>query len=113
MQILEMDEPEEINGKYIGGLLHEKFLNAAIVLTLGSEGSVCILEDEYVEQPIYKVKAVDTTAAGDTYTGYFIAGILNGKTIKESMDTASKASAIAVTRQGAAPSIPVLEEVIG
>lgn len=113
MQILEMDEPEEINGKYIGGLLHEKFPNAAIVLTLGSEGSVCILEDEYVEQPIYKVKAVDTTAAGDTYTGYFIAGILNGKTIKESMDTASKASAIAVTRQGAAPSIPVLEEVIG
>ena len=81
------------------------------MLTLGSEGSVCISDDEYVEQSIYKVKAIDTTAAGDTYTGYFIAGILNGKTIKESMDIASKASAIAVTRQGAAPSIPVLEEV--
>lgn len=111
MQILEMDEPEEINGKYIGGLLHEKFPDATIVLTLGSEGSVCISEDEYVEQSIYKVKAVDTTAAGDTYTGYFIAGILNGKTIKESMDTASKASAIAVSRQGAAPSIPSIEEI--
>ena len=111
MQILEMEETEEIDGKYISGLLHEKFPNATIVVTLGSKGSVCISENEYAEQPIYKVKAVDTTAAGDTYTGYFIAGILNGKTIKESMDMASKASAIAVTRQGAAPSIPVMEEV--
>ena len=111
MQILEMDKPEEIDGKYIASLLHERFKDATIVLTLGSEGSVCISDDEYVEQSIYKLKAIDTTAAGDTYTGYFIAGILNGKTIKESMDIASKASAIAVTRQGAAPSIPVLEEV--
>ena len=111
MQILKMDKPEEIDGKYIASLLHERFKDATIVLTLGSEGSVCISDDEYVEQSIYKVKAIDTTAAGDTYTGYFIAGILNGKTIKESMDIASKASAIAVTRQGAAPSIPVLEEV--
>ena len=111
MQILKMDKPEEIDGKYIASLLHERFKDATIVLTLGSEGSVCISDDEYVEQSIYKVKAIDTTAAGDTYTGYSIAGILNGKTIKESMDIASKASAIAVTRQGAAPSIPVLEEV--
>ena len=111
MQILEMDKPEEIDGKYIASLLHERFKDATIVLTLGSEGSVCISDDEYVEQSSYKVKAIDTTAAGDTYTGYFIAGILNGKTIKESMDIASKASAIAVTRQGAAPSIPVLEAV--
>ena len=111
MQILKMNKPEEIDGKYIASLLHERFKDATIVLTLGSEGSVCISDDEYVEQSIYKVKAIDTTAAGDTYTGYFIAGILNGKTIKESMDIASKASAIAVTRQGAAPSIPVLEEV--
>ena len=103
MQILKMDKPEEIDGKYIASLLHERFKDATIVLTLGSEGSVCISDDEYVEQSIYKVKAIDTTAAGDTYTGYFIAGILNGKTIKESMDIASKASAIAVTRQGATP----------
>lgn len=113
IQILEMEEPEKIDGKYISSLLHEKFPDATIVLTLGSEGSVCVSENEYVEQPIYKVKAVDTTAAGDTYTGYFIAGILKGKTIKEAMDTASKASAIAVSRQGAAPSIPTLEEVEG
>ena len=78
---------------------------------LHGEDEMKAMKDEYVEQSIYKVKTVDTTAAGDTYTGYFIAGILNGKTIKEAMDTASKASAIAVSRQGAAPSIPYLEEV--
>lgn len=111
MQILEMGEEQEVDGRYFIKLLHNKFPGATIVLTLGSDGSICISEDEYAEQPIYKVKAVDTTAAGDTYTGYFIAGILNGKTIKESMDMASKASAIAVTRQGAAPSIPTMEEV--
>lgn len=111
IQILQMEEPKEIDGKYIGSLLHEKFPEAIIVLTLGGDGSICISKDEYVEQSIYKVDTVDTTAAGDTYTGYFIAGILNGKTIKESMDTASKASAIAVSRQGAAPSIPCVEEV--
>lgn len=111
MQILEMDDQEEINGEYFIELLHKKFPDATIVLTLGSDGSMCVSGDEYVKQPIYKVKAVDTTAAGDTYTGYFIASILNGRTIKESMDMASKASAIAVTRQGAAPSIPALKEV--
>lgn len=113
MQILEMDDQEEIDGNYFMELLHKRFPDATIVLTLGSDGSICTSGNEYVTQPIYKVKAVDTTAAGDTYTGYFIAGILNGKTIKESMDMASKASALAVTRQGAAPSIPVFNEVIG
>ena len=56
MQILDMEEPKEIDGKYISGLLHQKFPEATIVLTLGSEGSVCISGDEYVEQSIYKVK---------------------------------------------------------
>ena len=111
MQILEMDDQEEIDGEYFIDLLHKRFPSATIVLTLGGDGSICVSGDEYVKQLIYKVKAVDTTAAGDTYTGYFIAGILNGKTIKESMDMASKASAIAVTRQGAAPSIPSIGEI--
>ena len=89
MQILKMDKPEEIDGKYIASLLHERFKDATIVLTLGSEGSVCISDDEYVEQSIYKVKAIDTTAAGDTYTGYFIAGILKGKTIGSNVSLSS------------------------
>lgn len=68
-------------------------------------------QDEKVHQQVYKVKAVDTTAAGDTFTGFFIGGLLKGLDVKDAMDQASKAAAIAVTRQGAAPSIPTLSEV--
>ena len=110
MQILDMEEPKEIDGKYISGLLHQKFPEATIVLTLGSEGSVCISGDEYVEQSIYKVRQSiqrqQEIPIPDIYCRY-----LKWKTIKEAMNTASKASAIAVSRQGAAPSIPCLEEV--
>ena len=58
-----------------------------------------------------QVQAVDTTAAGDTFTGYFLAGVLEGMTPQQAMALAAKASAISVTRKGAAPSIPVREEV--
>ncbi len=91
--------------------LLEKFPNAKIVLTLGEEGSVYIDRDQIVRQGSYRVKAVDTTAAGDTFTGYFIAGVIAGKPIREVLDTAAKASAIAVTREGAAPSVPSAKEV--
>ena len=89
----------------------ECFPKAVIVLTLGKEGAIYMDQNESFVQPSYKVKAVDTTAAGDTFTGYFIGGILRGLPVREAMDMASKASAIAVTRQGASPSIPVLAEV--
>lgn len=106
---------KEMTGKetweQIAEELLKKFPHASIVLTMGSDGSVFKNQEETVIQPIYKVQAVDTTAAGDTFTGYFIGGILSGLSAKESMDQAAKASAIAVTRQGAAPSIPVLSEV--
>ena len=62
-------------------------------------------------QPSYRVRAVDTTAAGDTFTGYFIGGLLRGLAVREAMDLAARASAIAVTRLGASPSIPCLKEV--
>lgn len=92
--------------------LLKKFPESRFVLTLGSQGSVYIDKDQRIEQDIYKVKTVDTTAAGDTFTGYFLAGILNGKTIQESLDLASKASSITVTGNGAAPSIPTMEKVL-
>ena len=47
-----------------------------------------------------KVQAVDTTAAGDTFTGYFLAGIIDGMEIPEILKMSAKASSIAVTRQG-------------
>jgi len=87
------------------------FPQAAVVLTLGSQGSVYIDKDQVIPQKCYKVKAVDTTAAGDTFTGFFVSAISKGKSPKEALDLASRASAIAVSRPGAAPSVPTLDEV--
>lgn len=110
-QILGKEDKGEESWEQIAGELLKKFPQATIVLTMGSEGSVFKNQKETVCQSIYKVQAVDTTAAGDTFSGYFIGGILGGLSAKEAMDQASKASAIAVTRKGAAPSIPLLAEV--
>lgn len=110
-QILGKEDKGEESWEQIADDLLKKFPQATIVLTMGSEGSVFKNQKETVCQSIYKVQVVDTTAAGDTFSGYFIGGILGGLSAKEAMDQASKASAIAVTRKGAAPSIPVLAEV--
>ena len=87
------------------------FPQAAVVLTLGSQGSVYIDKDQMIPQKCYKVKVVDTTAAGDTFTGFFVSAISRGESPKEALDLASRASAIAVSRPGAAPSVPTLDEV--
>lgn len=110
-QILGKEDKGEESWEQIADDLLKRFPQATIVLTMGSEGSVFKNQKETACQSIYKVQAVDTTAAGDTFSGYFIGGILGGLSAKEAMDQASKASAIAVTRKGAAPSIPLLSEV--
>lgn len=92
--------------------LREKYPKASVVLTLGGEGSVYQDQTESFRQGIYSVKAVDTTAAGDTFTGYFISAILEGRPIQEGLELAAKASAIAVSRPGAAASIPWKKEVL-
>lgn len=110
-QILGEDTGAGFDGEKLAGKLLEKFPSAAIVLTMGGDGSIYMDGKETVLQPVYKVQAVDTTAAGDTFTGFFIGGMIRGLSVKESMNMASKAAAIAVTRQGAAPSIPLRKEV--
>ena len=102
---------EENDGEKLAGKLGEKFPAQKIILTLGTEGSFYIYGDEIVKQEVYKVKAVDTTAAGDTFSGYFIAEMIKGRSPKEALNTAAKASAIAVSREGASPSIPTMSEV--
>ena len=91
--------------------LAEKYPNARFVLTLGSDGAVYYDGKEKVFQDIFKVKAVDTTAAGDTFTGYFIASTIEGRSVQESLRIAAKASSIAVSSPGATPSIPTAEYV--
>lgn len=91
--------------------LGEMYPNAKIVLTLGEKGSLYKDNDILLHQSIYKVKAVDTTAAGDTFTGFFLGAVIGGEPIEKALDNAAKASAIAVTREGAGASIPTKEEV--
>ena len=90
----------------------EKYPSAKIVLTLGGDGSVYQDETGIYHQGIFKVKAVDTTAAGDTFTGYFISSIIDGMSVKKGLEMAAKASAIAVSRPGATASIPIKQEVL-
>ena len=100
------NQPEAMLEKMANG-----FPKAKIVLTLGSQGSLYWDGDKVIKQPCYKVKAVDTTAAGDTFTGFFIGGLSQGMEGVKALDWAARAAAVAVSRAGAATSIPSKEEV--
>ena len=81
-----------------------------VLVTLGIEGSLFINKDNFIKVPAFKVNAIDTVAAGDTYVGYFVSGIASGLTIKEAMKKASLASSITVSRKGSVNSIPFGDE---
>lgn len=100
-------EPEEI----LDALL-AKYPACRIVLTLGSDGAVYADATQRACQAAMQVKAVDTTAAGDTFTGYFLQSVLSGMTAAEALLRATCASAIAVSRPGASASIPWAHEVV-
>lgn len=91
--------------------MRERFPNASVVLTLGSDGAYCMHGDQTIFQPAFRVKAVDTTAAGDTFTGYFVTGFARGDDLATVLKRAARASSIAVGRKGAADSIPYAKEV--
>lgn len=82
-----------------------------IVLTLGEGGSVYSHGGRTERCCAYKTSVIDTTAAGDTFTGYLFASLCSGAAIGEACRTAAGAAAIAVSRQGAAASIPRKGEV--
>ena len=82
-----------------------------VVLTLGERGSVYADAAQRIDQSIVTAHTVDTTAAGDTFTGYFIHALLQGEAIQQALKTAACASAITVSRPGAGRSIPTAEEV--
>lgn len=107
----------EIEGEALSGekepkmmlesILH-KYHDIKIILTLGPDGSMYRDKEKTINQGSYKVEAKDTTAAGDTYMGYLVAGLANGLQIEDCMKTASMAAAIAVTKHGAAETIPYI-----
>lgn len=92
--------------------MQQKYPRARIVLTLGKLGVMYSDSEKTVSHGIYDVKVVDTTAAGDTFTGYFLASVIAGKTVEESLRLASIASSLAVSQKGAVDSIPPLPEVL-
>lgn len=106
-QVTGLTDPDEILAEML-----RRFPKAKIVLTLGKDGAVYADAEQKHFQPIFKVQAVDTTAAGDTFTGYFLAGLLSGMPVPEILKMSAKASSIAVSRAGAVPSIPYRDEVL-
>ncbi len=86
--------------------------NLKVILTLGSKGCIYLENGTRYRRYAYKTDVVDTTAAGDTFTGYFVAGICDGIDTENNLKLASAAAAITVSRMGAAPSIPCRDEVL-
>lgn len=82
-----------------------------LIVTLGSKGSLYLDKDKTEFKKSYKVEAIDTTAAGDSYTGALSVAFSQGKSIDEAMDFASKVGALCVTKVGAQTSIPNLYDI--
>lgn len=99
-------DPQKIAENFI-----KKYPDSNLILTLGKKGCLFKNKDLCFTVPIYDAEVVDTTAAGDTFTGYFISCISKDIPAKQALETATKASAITVSRMGASSSIPTIEEV--
>lgn len=83
----------------------------AILVTKGAAGADYLLGDRVISAPAHVVKAIDTTGAGDTFLGYFLARLDAGEPVEAALATAMAAAALQVTRAGAVAAIPLLDEV--
>ncbi len=100
------DDPDEI----VTALM-SRYHISHIVLTLGEKGAMYASESTRIRQHAIPTTVVDTTAAGDTFTGYFFASILSGKAPAEALLRAATASSLAISKEGAAKSIPWAKDV--
>jgi len=85
--------------------------NTCVVITLGGDGAVLISNGSVTKAQAAAAEVVDTTGAGDTFVGYFLAGLVDGMTDIEALKRACTAGALAVENLGAIQSIPTLEQV--
>ncbi|MGX9871752.1 ribokinase [Enterobacter mori] len=92
------------------GALHDKGIGT-VIITLGSRGVWVSANGEGRRVPGFKVKAIDTIAAGDTFNGALVTALLEGRAMDEAIRFAHAAAAIAVTRKGAQPSVPWRKEI--
>ncbi|WP_352401192.1 ribokinase [Anaerotignum sp.] len=120
LELLDWFIVNEVEGKQIAGsdreedilpILREKYPKGNVLLTLGSRGAMCDTQGEIYKIGCFQVEVVDTTAAGDTFTGYFLYGVLNGATIPEALLLATTASTLAIGKKGASDSVPLKKEV--
>ena len=113
--ILNEVEGAALTGKKLGedicDALLMKYPNAQIVLTLGKLGAIYYDSTSFAKHGIYDVPVVDTTAAGDTFTGFFLCCVSENRTVEECLEIASKAASLAVTKAGASDSIPTRKDV--
>lgn len=113
--ILNQTEAYGLTGETDPPKIREVMLNrypkASTLLTLGSNGSMFFEANVNLFQPAISVNAVDTTAAGDTFIGYFLSHWMTHYDAAKAMFLAANAAAICVTREGAAYSIPSFAEV--
>ena len=99
-------ETQQNNPEKIIKSINEKLSNTEIILTLGKRGSIYSYKENTFSINAEKVNSIDSTGAGDTFIGYYIASIVKGISIKDSLIRAGKAAAISTTKLGAAESIP-------
>ncbi|MBE1287767.1 MAG: ribokinase [Alteromonadaceae bacterium] len=120
MQLIDLLIINEIEAAELAGSEHyddivmfieERFAHGSVLLTLGKQGVEWFSQGDHIAYPAFSVDAVDTTAAGDTFIGFFLAHYQIHQQPKQALRHACAASAIAVTRVGAAPSIPTHDEV--
>jgi len=104
----------EVEGQHLAealGVTPERLPVAGVLVTRGAKGASYQASGHKTEVPAFAVRAVDTTGAGDTYLGFFVAGLDAGLDIKGAMTFAAAGSALQVTRKGTADAIPSLTEV--
>lgn len=115
MLIMNETEAKDISGENDDIKIIDKlkftYGNLKTIITLGQKGSIYFDENKNVSQDAYKVKVVDTTGAGDTFTGYFVGMMAKGYDVEECLNYASLASALAVKVKGASNSIPEFDKV--
>lgn len=114
LELLDTLIVNEGEGKALAGdmnALRAAYPDQKILLTQGSRGATLWNGSELLFQPAFPVKAVDTTAAGDCFLGYYAAALAEGLPYARALKLATAASALAVQKQGAAPSIPLRSEV--
>lgn len=109
----------QVNDLSTAKIAAEQFLDKGIewvIITLGAKGAVVVSKEKAVVVPAYKVQAIDTTAAGDSFIGGLSSKLnvnrINFESIVDAVCFGNKVSSIAVQRKGAQPSIPYLKEVV-